>query len=108
MMYEFQSKSGEIIEKYFKASGKIPKFITKNKIKYYRIISIPKMVMIDSKKPKTIGALAEKNTEKMLKQGKLKKKKEFIPWWRKNKKVDTSLAKMSSKQKKDYIIAGKK
>jgi hypothetical protein len=75
-----------------------------------RLISLPR-IAIDSKKPKTIGSLAEKNTEMMLKRGDsrvAKKKNKRRPWWRAKDKVDTSLAKMSTRQKQKYILEGKK
>lgn len=75
-----------------------------------RLISVPN-ISIDSKKPKTIGALAEKNTEEMLKRGdpKIKPRKSKIrPWWRNKDKVDLSLGKMTAKQKRKYIMEGKK
>lgn len=75
--------------------------------KYCRKFSIPHMI-VDNKKPKTIGALAAKNTERMVKEGKLPKKESKIPPWRKSKKIDKSLANMTAKQKRQYIMTGKK
>lgn len=104
-LYEFQSKDGDIIEKYFKV-GKCPKRIQHKKKKYDRIYSIPN-VSIDLQKPKTVGALAEKNARELEKRrGPMKQKEK--PWWRKGNKADTSLAKLTPKQKLRYIMEGKK
>lgn len=73
---------------------------------YTRVFDIPN-IGIDSKKPKTVGSLAEKNTEKMVKEGKIKPKKEEYPWWRPNKKVNKSLGTLTNKQKMRYIREGK-
>ena len=108
MIYEFKAKDGEIIEAFYKANGKIPKQIKRNGKVYKRIFSIPMLAVVGSKEPKTLGALAEKNTEKGIREGKIKPKKQEIPWWRKNKKVDTGLAKLSKKQQERYIREGKK
>lgn len=104
-LYEFESKDGERYEKYFRA-GKCPKSIQHKKKKYYRIFSLPS-VAVDMNKPKTVGSLAEANTRQLEKErGPLKEKQK--PWWRKNKKIDKSLARMSSAQKARYIMEGKK
>lgn len=68
------------------------------------------MIIVDSNKPKTVGALAEKNTIRMEKEGTLPPvKKKETPWWRKGKnKPDSSLAKMTSAQRERYIITGEK
>lgn len=108
MIYEFKSKDGQIIEEFYKASGKVPKQIKRNGILYKRIISMPMMAIVGSKEAKTLGSLAEKNTEKMIKEGKIKPKEKKLPWWRTSKKVDTSLANMSKKQKERYIREGRK
>jgi hypothetical protein len=104
-MYEFQSKDGERHEKYFRV-GKCPKSIQHKKKKYFRVYSIPS-VGVDTNKPKTVGALAEANTRQLEKERGLPKPKPQ-PWWRKNKKPDKSLAKLSAAQKTRYIMEGKK
>ena len=75
---------------------------------YHRVYSFA--VNIDSKQPKTVGDLAQKNTDEKIKRGELKPRKEKVrPWWRpKTDKVDTSLAKLSKKQRMNYIATGKK
>lgn len=57
----------------------------------------------------TIGSIAEKNTQKMIDRGdpRVQPKKEFRPWWRKNKKKPVDAAKWSERQKKRYIREGK-
>lgn len=71
--------------------------------------------------PETIGNLAKRNTEKFGKYELEDKKREieksrrpsplgkskYKPWWRKGD-IDTSLAKMTKKQKTKYIKTGKK
>lgn len=65
-------------------------------------------VAIDSSKPKTIGALAEKNTERMVKEGKIKPRKEKVrPWWRPKKDKPVDVSGKSSKQIQRYIEDGK-
>lgn len=75
---------------------------------YHRVYSFA--VNIDSKQPKTVGDLAQKNTDEKIKRGELKPRKEKVrPWWRpKTDKVDTGLAKLSKKQRMNYIATGKK
>lgn len=110
MMYEYQHrKSGEIITKYFSAKGTIPDKVIEKKKTYRRIYSIP-TIMIDSKRGRTLGSVAEKNTTRMLKEGKIKPKvKEKPPWWRPGKtKADLGLTQMSNKQKVDYVLKGKR
>jgi hypothetical protein len=106
-LYDYESKSGERIEKFFHMSDKKPEEITENGIKYTRVFSVPNAIT-DSKKSKTIGDLAYKNREKFIKEGKFKPKEKKDPWWRKGKKVDKDLAKMTKKQKQKYIFEGKK
>lgn len=84
-LYEFKHpKTGVVIEKYYKV-GKCPETLKVKGKTYKRIFSLP-AVMVDMDKPKTVGALAEKNTRQMAKEGKLApKKKAPRPWWRPNK-----------------------
>lgn len=75
-----------------------------------KAITLPNVV-IDSKQPKTIGALAEKNTQEMIKKGDpriAKKKKKKNPWWRDKKDKPLSTKGWSDNQKKKYIQEGKK
>lgn len=105
--YEYQDSDGNIIEEIFSIKN-VPESVEKNGKIYKKIISIPRII-IDAKQPKTIGDLARKNTDRMEKEGKLKKKKEKpLPWWRDNKKVDTDLAKLSGNAATRYIMEGKK
>lgn len=97
MTFEFQSKAGVIIEEWF-PMGKCPKFIKRGGEKYTRIFSTPQVVM-ELSKPKTIGALAEKNTREMQKRGTLPKAKP---------KTDLSLARMTPEQQRRYVWEGKR
>jgi hypothetical protein len=107
MIYLYQNQETlEIIEKYFSIKDKKPTFIRKNGQKYIRIYTVPNIV-IDLDKPKTVGSLAEKNTSKMAKEGKLDPPKE-TPWWRKGKKIDKSLSNLKGKALKRYIKDGVK
>jgi hypothetical protein len=69
-------------------------------------------VVIDSKQVKTIGDLADKNTEKLVKEGKLPK--ETLSWDTKKKerkkKKDhmRDIANMTQAQKTHYIMTGEK
>lgn len=74
---------------------------------YKRIFTVPHAI-IDNKKPKTVGSLAAKNTERMIKEGKLQPKQDKIPFWRKSKKIDKSLASLNQKQKREYIMTGRR
>lgn len=107
-LYEYRSESGETIEIFLSMKDEKPESIQKNGETYKRVFSVPMMTIVDSKKPKTIGALAEANTKRMLSEGKIKPKEKYIPWWRKKAKVDTSLTKLSKKQRERYIRTGKK
>lgn len=73
-----------------------------------RIYSMPG-IAIDSKQPKTVGELAEKNTREMVKRGskRIKKKKpKPRPWWRADKDKPINTSKMSKKQIQHYIHTG--
>lgn len=73
-----------------------------------RQVTAPSMVIIDGTKPKTLGSLAEKNTEVKVKRGEIKEQKpQPQPWWRKEKKPLNTRG-WSEKQKKKYIMEGKK
>lgn len=75
-----------------------------------RIPQVP-MIIIDNTQPKTLGSLAEKNTQKMIQEGdsRIKPKKEKIrPWWRPNKDKPINTAGMSKEKIKKYIMEGKK
>lgn len=93
--------TGEIIELFqTMAEGHLEKH-PKTGQKIRKIISCP-TILVDSKKPKTIGALAEKNTAEMLKNGDprvkppaTKKKKLNIRGW-------------TPRQKERYIMEGRK
>jgi hypothetical protein len=108
MIYEFKNKNGDIVEKQYRV-GKCPKSIKVNGVKYERIISLPYVIM-DPDKPKTVGGLIDQQKRSDEKKGKVNKEKEVpTPWWRKGKKkVDMDLAKMSTKQKENYIMTGEK
>lgn len=107
-LYEFKSKSGEVVEKFFKM-GKCPKFITRKKQRYNRIFSLPNMI-IDSQTPKTLGALAEANTLKREKMGlnkNKKKKKVPNPFWRPHRnKPNMELTKKTKAQLQRYMMTG--
>lgn len=65
---------------------------------------------IDIKQPKTIGELADKNTEKMVKEGKLPKSAlEYDSNRKKKKKMRdrvNKIASMNRRQKERYIATG--
>lgn len=65
--------------------------------------------IIDSTVPKTVGALAAKNTEDMMRRGdpRVKSKKVEQPWWRQSKKA-LNVKGWSEKDKERYIREGKK
>jgi hypothetical protein len=75
----------------------------------YRIYSIS--ISIDSKEPKTIGELADKNTERMVKEGKLTRgalsHKENKKKRKKQQEKMDKITKMSPKQQANYIATGK-
>ena len=68
--------------------------------------------VIDSNHPKTIGDVADKNTENMVKEGKLPKS--VLSWDTKRKEIKKKkehmkdLAKMTQAQKTHYIMTGEK
>ena len=68
--------------------------------------------VVDASQPKTIGDLADKNTERMVKEGTLPK--ETLSWdtkrkeLRKQKNHMRDLAKMTTAQKTHYIMTGEK
>lgn len=82
-------------------------FVPGTDIVCHRVPQVPR-VIVDNKKPKTIGDLANKNTEKMLNRGDPrvapKKEKEF-PFWR-DKELRNFTGK-SPEQIQKYIYEGK-
>lgn len=66
----------------------------------------------DASKPKTIGDLADKNTENLVREGKLSK--DVLNWDTKRKEIKkkknhmNDIAKMSPTQKTHYIMTGEK
>lgn len=73
---------------------------------YKRVFTAPNAI-IDNNKPKTIGALARKNTEEMVKSGKIKPKQEKEkPWWRESKKP-IDISGRTSKEISNYVYTGK-
>ena len=63
------------------------------------------VVLIDTKTPKTLGSLADKNTANMKKDGTLleDQKEDTTPWWRKGKrKIDYKILRNPNK----YIQTG--
>ena len=104
MIFQFQSKDGKILEKDFPI-GKCPENIKYRNKKYTRIFSTP-LININ-KGPSTVHQIALKNTERMEKEGTLKKEKKKA-WWRDSHKVDTSLAKLKGKKLERYLLTGKK
>lgn len=77
-----------------------------NKKRICRTICSPRII-IDSKKPKTVGDLLDKNTEKMEKEGKIKKKPKSKPVWQTGKKP-LSVSGWTAKQKEKYVWEGRK
>lgn len=72
-----------------------------------RIIQSPSIIM-DSNKPKTLGSLAQKNTEEAIKRGQMAAPKtQENPWWRPNKKKPVDMTGKSQKQVERYIREGK-
>ena len=71
-----------------------------------RAITAPDIILTDTTQPKTIGTLAEKNQEKMIKRGDERIKKEKIPWWRKGKKKPFDPTKHTDKETRNYIFKG--
>lgn len=69
-------------------------------------------VIEDSQKPKTLGALADQNTERMVKEGKLDKK--VLEWESRKEEKKQKLSKieevanMTPTQKRNYIMTGRK
>ena len=68
--------------------------------------------IIDSTKPKTLGALADKNTERLIKEGLADKK--VLEWENKKKEKNKQVSKMhdiasmTPTQKRNYIMTGRK
>lgn len=100
-LYDYQNSEGKIITIKRSMKSKIPDKITRKGIIYNRVWTIP-MVIMEPSRPKTLGAVGESNSRK--------KEKEFGPKPKKPKqrKVDTSLAKLTPAQKEKYIMTGKR
>lgn len=65
-------------------------------------------ILTDVGKPRTIGSLAEKNMERMVKEGDERiQKTPDRPWWRPNKDKPISLKGKSDKEIQRYIKYGK-
>ena len=105
-IYQYINTEGIIIEIY-KKMGKAPKKITRKGIVYDRHFTVP-IIIMDLNEPKTIGALAEKNTAKMIKNGDSRiKKKKAPPFWRKNRKKPLNIKGWSNNKIKKYVEEGK-
>jgi len=99
MIYEFRHPDGRLVEESFPI-GTCPERIIVDGVVCERHFSVP-IVLMEPSKPKTIGALADKNgREKEKREG----KKDVKP----RKKIDMSLAKMTAAQKDHYIRTGEK
>lgn len=62
-------------------------------------------IMLNTSGPSTLGMIAAKNTEKMVKEGQIKPTPK--PWWRSERKP-LNIKKWSAKEKAEYIKTGKK
>lgn len=107
MIYEFKSDDGEIIEIKKSMTDTIPEKINKKGKVYRRIFSVPHIMFLGNAL-QTLGALAERNTERMRKEGKLPPKKKGAKMNSKDKKHLNDLSKMSEHQKEKYIWTGEK
>ena len=104
--YEYQSNCGKTLLKFFHMKDNRPDSIEENGIVYHKIFSIPN-VIVDGRKPKTIGDLAAKNTSKMIKEkGSKSTTSNDLPWWRQHK-LNKKLNKLTKTQKEKYIKTGK-
>ena len=105
-LYDFESLDGTRIEKFFKMM-EVPSSIIINDIVYERVFTVPSVIM-DLSRPKTLGDLARKNTERMEKQGdpKVQKKNKWSPFWRKDKKINFDLTRKTPQQQQKYIREG--
>lgn len=107
-LYDYKSIDGKIITISRSMKQKKPNKITRKGVVYFRVWHVPQMA-IDLNKPKTVGSLADKNTEHMLRNGdpSVKTRKERRPWWRDSDKPLKNLNKLTKKQKINYMKTGK-
>lgn len=98
--------------------------------KKWKLYKVPQLCYGFVSEPRTLGALAERNSARMgsaevsarteenktkreigmkkLPKGMRRVKEVKKPWWRKEDKPDMSLLKLSEKKKKKYIMTGEK
>ena len=112
-LYEILDSEGNGTEQYFEVfqnmSDDAYTHDPKTNEPVRRVPQVPYVIM-DSKQPKTVSSLAEKNTEEMIKRGdkRIQPKKEKIkPWWRPTKEKPLDIKDKSPKQLKRYIDEGK-
>lgn len=108
-LYEYKSDDGKVITISRSMKSKIPAKVTRKGIVYHRVWTVPSMA-IDMNKPKTVGAIAEKNTQKMIDRGDktVKAKKDIRrPFWRDTDEPMKNLNSLTRKQKQNYIRTGK-
>lgn len=104
MLHDFKSSDGDIITIKLSIHDKVPKTISRDGKKYKRLYSVP-YVIIDSGCPKTVGALADKNTQRMKDSGELKKKPKTFD--QRQQAQARKIAKMTPAQKENYVMTGK-
>ena len=106
-LYDFESSNGVRIERFFKMQ-EVPPLIIVDNITYERVFAVP-FVIMDLSRPKTLGDLARKNTERMQKRGnpKVQKKNKWSPFWRKDKKINFDLTRKTPQQQQKYIREGR-
>ncbi len=109
-LFEYKSECGKLINVYYSVKKKgPPQKIKRSGVIYHRVWSVP-FVGLDFGKPKTVGDLAIKNTERMVANGDprvLPKSKQKRPFWRDSDKPMKELNKLTPKQKANYIKTGK-
>lgn len=78
-------------------------FCEKNEL-YLSSSTDPFTILKDLKNPNTVGMLAQKNTDRKVKEENLQIGKKKRPWWRKTDKLDFSIL----KNPKKFIETGEK
>lgn len=109
--YEYQTQNGEPTGEYVELYHKIsecPLKVCPNTGRPIAraFLTAPNMIM-DNNKPKTIGALADKNTREMIKRGDKRVAPKPKPWWR-DKDKPVNIRGWNKKKIQKYIATGEK
>lgn len=111
-VYNLLNKDGSNSEEFFELDHSIHSDALEEDPETGRpCVRVPQTVtiLIDLKRPNSLGMIAAQNTEKMIKAGdsRIKKTEDSRPWWRKDKKKPVDTTGWGKQKIERYIVEGK-